>query len=134
MSKYFNDISVFLSPVISVIAYYLGGVDAMLKTLIVLVILDYCTGLLKAIYNKQLDSSIGYKGIIKKILMFIVVAIAVAIENTYQIDGLRSLTITFFAVNEALSILENAGALGLPLPKQLKDALVQLRGGDNEDK
>jgi len=134
MEKYFNTITLITTPIISVFSYMVGGVDALVVALLILITLDYITGLLKAIYDKNLSSKIGFKGIIKKVCIFIIVAVAVIIENNFNIAGLRSLTITFFAVNEALSLLENVASLGVPLPKSLTDTLQQLRGDDNSDK
>lgn len=133
MNKYFNSVTLITTPIISIFSYLMGGIDALLTALMILIILDYITGLLKALYNKELSSTIGYKGIIKKICIFIIIAVSVLIETNFNINGIRNLTITFFAVNEALSLLENVGAMGLPLPKQLKEALSQLRGGNDDE-
>lgn len=133
MNKYFNSVTLITTPIISVFSYLMGGIDALLTALMILIVLDYITGLLKALYNKELSSTIGYKGIIKKICIFIIIAVSVLIETNFNINGIRNLTITFFAVNEALSLLENVGAMGIPLPKQLKEALSQLRGGNDDE-
>lgn len=89
--------------------------------------LDYVTGVLKGIYLKQLSSETGFRGLLKKIVMFIVIAVAYLIQML--IGGtipLREVVITFYICNEALSLLENA-AVFVPIPEKLKDVLLQLR-------
>ncbi len=95
--------------------------------LLILIVLDYVTGLLKAIYNKQLSSEIGFKGIIKKVLLLIVVGVSVLVQNNFGIPAIREIVIMFFAINEAISLLENASQMGLPIPEKLKNTLLQLR-------
>ena len=95
--------------------------------------LDYVTGVLKGIYLKQLSSETGFRGLLKKIVMFIVIAVAYLIQML--IGGtipLREVVITFYICNEALSLLENA-AVFVPIPEQLKDVLLQLRDSDKEE-
>jgi len=111
----------------------LGGMDALLHGLLFMVIIDYCTGILKALYLKRLSSAIGFKGIIKKVLIFVVVTVAVAMETllvTYvpgmDILPMREMVIMFYIANEGLSLLENAGEV-LPLPNQLKKFFIQIR-------
>jgi toxin secretion/phage lysis holin len=109
------------------IAYWLGGIDHILIALLALVVLDYITGLLAAWQNKELSSSTGFRGIIKKIMTLAVVALAYTVEGLAGVP-LREITIMFFAINEALSILENAAKTGLPIPKKLHEVLKQLKG------
>ena len=95
--------------------------------------LDYVTGVLKGIYLKQLSSETGFRGLLKKIVMFIVIAVAYLIQML--IGGtipLREVVITFYICNEALSLLENA-AVFVPIPERLKDVLLQLRDSDKEE-
>lgn len=98
-----------------------------LKALVALVVLDYITGVLKAIYTKTLSSSVGFKGLIRKIVIFIVVATAVIVQ---MIIGdsipLREIVIIFFICNEGISLLENASEF-IPIPDRLKETLIQLR-------
>ena len=97
-----------------------------------LIIADYITGVIVAIVKKQLSSEVGSKGIAKKILMLIVVAVANVLD--VQIigggAGLRNITIIFYAANEVISLLENTGKLGLPYPPKLLDVLEQLKNRD----
>jgi len=111
------------------IAYWLGGLDQMLLALIALIVLDYLTGLLKAIHNRALSSEIGFRGIAKKVMTLLIVALAFIIENvTGQSFPLREIVIMFFIVNEGISILENAAQTGLPVPEKLKEFLIQIGG------
>ena len=90
-------------------------------------ILDYFTGILKAVYKKELSSAIGFKGIVKKIMVFVVIAVAYNVQRmTGDTIPLREIVIVFFICNEALSILENAAEF-INIPQQLKDVLLQLR-------
>lgn len=127
MDKLFNWISVIGGVIGGFLAYWLGGWDVLLKTIVFLVIADYVTGCIKAIYNKRLSSEIGFKGLLKKIVMFIVIAVGYEIQ--LLIGGsvpLREVIIMFYVANEALSILENAAEF-VPVPDKLKEILLQLR-------
>ena len=116
-----------------VIAYWLGGIDQMLTALLALIVLDYLSGLLKAIHNKALSSEIGWKGIVKKILYLAIVAVAYIIESLITESlPLREITIMFFIANEGISILENAAGAGIPIPDQLTKFLGQLKSGDKD--
>jgi len=105
-----------------------GSPDAWLKALIALVVLDYATGVVAAILKKNVSSKAGFHGILKKILFFVVVAVAHIIDTATQLGGvLRSAVIGFLAANEGISVLENAARCGLPVPKKLLDVLGQLK-------
>lgn len=131
MDKLFNWISIVFGFVGGLLSYWLGGWDILLKTIVFLAVIDYLTGIMKAVYLKQLSSEIGFKGLLKKIMMFIVIAVSCVIQEL--IGGtvpLREVVIMFYIANEALSLLENA-AIFVPIPDKLRDVLLQLR--DNED-
>jgi len=114
--------------VLTGLAYILGGWDVALQTLIIVMVLDYITGICKAIYKKKVNSMIGAKGIVKKIGYLIIVAVAVELDIITGNGGvIRTLVIYFFVANEGISILENWGGMGLPLPKKLHEILEQLR-------
>lgn len=133
MEKYFNEISVGFGLIGGFICKFLGGWDMLLKAIVILVVLDYVTGLLKAIYNKSLSSEIGFKGLIRKIIIFIVIATAYVIQGIVgDAIPLREITILFFIANESLSLLENAGEF-VPIPDKLKDTLIQLRDNKEEN-
>jgi toxin secretion/phage lysis holin len=131
MEKYFNEISVGFGLIGGFICKFLGGWDMLLKAIVILVVLDYVTGLLKAVYNKSLSSEIGFKGLIRKIIIFVVIATAYVIQGIVgDAIPLREITILFFIANESLSLLENAGEF-VPIPDKLKETLIQLR--DNKE-
>lgn len=127
MEKLFNYISVVGGFLGGIIVSLLGGLDKIIVALLILMLLDYITGLIKSFYNKELSSKIGFKGLLKKVLILVIVAVAVIAEQHLGIPAVREIVIMFFAVNEAISILENASQMGLPIPIKLKKALLQLR-------
>ena len=111
----------------SFIGKLLGGYDMLLITLIIFVVMDYLTGVMKAIIEKKLSSSVGFKGIFKKILIFFLIVISVRIDLMLNDIGIRYIVIMFYLINEAISILENAGKMGLPLPPKLNEILESLK-------
>ncbi|MBP5426685.1 MAG: phage holin family protein [Clostridiales bacterium] len=116
------------------LVYFLGGWDVALQVLLLVVVLDYVTGICQAIYNKKINSTVGLKGIIKKVGYFIIVAVATILDRIAGNTGaIRTLVIYFFVANEGISILENWGGMGLPLPQKLIDSLEQLKK-DNDPK
>ncbi len=116
----------------SVVGYLLGGLDAMLICLFTFMILDYLTGIIKAFKNKKLSSETGFYGILKKITILVVIMVAVQVDTALQLnDVMRYLAIGFYIANEGLSILENAGEIGIPLPDKLKESLESLRSDEN---
>lgn len=125
--KYFiNNIA---SVLLTTIIYLLGGMDIALKSLIIIMMIDYITGVASAIYNKKLSSKIGFKGIIKKFSYLCVVALSVVIDNLISQDGvIRTLVIYFFVANDGLSIIENMAEMDIKLPKKLVDSLEQIKG------
>ncbi len=116
------------SSVLTTIIYYLGGLDMALKTLLILMILDYITGICKSIVNKKVNSVIGLKGIVKKVGYLIIVALSFLLDGMVGDTGaIRNLVVYFFVANEGISILENWGAMGLPLPAKILEVLEQLK-------
>ena len=116
------------------LGYFLGGLDGLLIALIIFVVLDYITGVMVAIIDKELSSEVGFKGIFRKIIIFCLVGVA-HIVDTNVIGtgaGLRTAIIFFYLSNEGVSILENAAHLGLPIPEKLKNILAQLREGEEK--
>ena len=126
-------VSALIAAVFGYAARFLGGFDSLLVTLIILIAVDYVTGVIAAAYEKKLSSAIGYKGIIKKVLMVLIVGVAVTIGRILP-EGLplREMTILFFIANEGLSVLENAAKV-IPLPQKLKSVLVQLKDKSEAD-
>ena len=120
------------------LGYFLGGCDGFLYALIAFVAIDYLTGVMCAIVDKKLSSSVGFKGIFRKILIFVMVGIGHTLDAQILGGGdvLRTAVIFFYCANEGLSLIENAGHLGLPIPEKLKSVLAQLhnRSTDTTDK
>lgn len=125
-------INTFISILGTTFVYIYGGLDVALQCLIIAIILDYLTGLIKSYINKSLSSSIGFKGILKKIGILILVALAVLVDRiTGETGAIRTLVIYYFVANEGLSIIENLGEAGLPIPSNLKNALDSLKDKNN---
>lgn len=122
-----------MSVILTTFIYLLGGVDVALQCLLVMIILDYISGIVSAIYNKNLDSKIGLKGILKKFMYLVIVCVSVIIDKIVGNTGVvRTLVIYFFVANDGLSIIENMGKMGIPLPKKLIDTLNQLKNKGDE--
>lgn len=121
-------ISDILSVILTTTVYLLGGFDIAIQSLLIVIVIDYLTGIASAIYNKELSSKIGFKGIIKKFCYLLVIALSVVIDNLLGQSGLiRSLVIYFFVANDGLSIIENMAEMNVKLPKKLIDALEQIK-------
>ncbi len=117
------------------LGWFLGGADGFLYALIAFVVIDYITGVMCAISNKQLSSEVGFRGICRKVLIFILVGVGNIVDMYVLQNGniLRTAVIFFYLSNEGISLLENAGRIGLPIPQKLKDILAQLHSeGDND--
>ena len=110
------------------IGWFLGGVDGLLIALVVLMALDYLSGVMCAVVDKKLSSAIGFKGICKKVLILMLAGVANIIDTQVVGNGavLRGAVICFYLSNEGLSLLENAFYLGLPIPDKLREILAQL--------
>ena len=116
------------SVILTTIVYLLGGIDIALQSLLIVIVIDYLTGIASAIYNKELSSKMGFKGIIKKFSYLLVVALSVVIDNLLGQSGLiRTLVIYFFVANDGLSIIENMAEMNIKLPQKLIDALEQIK-------
>ncbi|UBR30186.1 phage holin family protein [Bacillus sp. SD-4] len=109
--------------------YFLGGWDTTLKVLLIMAAIDYITGVIAAGYNGELKSKVGFKGIAKKVVLFLLVGAATQADLAIGTNSaIREATIFFFIGNELLSLLENAGRMGIPLPSALTNA-VEILGG-----
>ena len=117
------------------VGYFVGGMDGMLIALIVLMSLDYISGVVCAIVDRKLSSAIGFRGICKKVLILMLVGVANIVDLHVVGTGsaLRGAVICFYMSNEALSLFENAAHIGLPIPDKLREALAQLHGRKDED-
>ena len=111
-----------------VVGWFLGGFDGFLYALIVFVVMDYLTGVLAAGVRKELSSEVGFKGIAKKVCIFVLVGIANIVDSQVIHDGaaIRTAVIFFYLANEGISILENSTVIGLPVPQKLREMLQQL--------
>lgn len=115
------------------VMYLFGGWDIAFKVLVTLIAIDYITGVMVAMVNKNLSSQISIKGIFKKIAILTTVIVAVLIDRVMGTEVLRMATIFCLAGNEGISLLENLTNLGAPIPPRLIDVLLQLKGkGENE--
>lgn len=114
------------------ITFLFGGWDIALNTLVVLMATDYLTGLAKGYINKDLSSATSLKGLFKKIFILFILIVAVALDRMVGSDEgvFRTLVCFFYISNEALSIIENAAELGVPVPAQIKNALEQLKNSE----
>ena len=134
MKELWNTMQIVLAAVGGWLGYFLGGCDGLVYALILFVAADYVTGVMCAAVDKRLSSEIGFKGICKKVLIFVLVGLANILD--VQIIGtgcvLRTAVIFFYISNEGVSLLENAAHLGLPVPEKLKDILQQLHNRAEE--
>ena len=110
------------------LGYFLGGCDGLLIALVIFAVADYITGVMCAVSDKKLSSEVGFKGICRKVIIFMLVGIAHVIDVNVIATGsvLRTAVIFFYLSNEGVSLLENSGHLGLPIPEKLKIVLEQL--------
>lgn len=130
MKRFITEILIAIS---STILYLLGGWDIALKCLVIVMIIDYITGVMSAVFNKKVDSRIGLKGILKKVGYLCIVALSVILDTISGETGvIRTLVIYFFVANDGISIIENIAKMGVPMPKKLIDVLEQLRKKGDE--
>lgn len=129
MDKFKDLVKIFFTIFGSLIGFFLGDLDIFIYSLTAFVICDYISGILRAGFERKLSSKIGFKGILKKIMIFIIVGIAnICDKNLIKNQAMiRSSIIFFYIANEGLSILENALAMDLPIPKKLKILLEQFK-------
>ena len=137
MKEFWNTIQLVFAAVGGWLGYFLGGCDSLLYALIAVVAIDYITGVMCAISDKTLSSEVGFKGICRKVLIFLLVGIGHIVDAQVIGSGgvLRTAVIFFYLSNEGVSLIENAAHLGLPVPDKLKAVLEQLhdraeKGGD----
>ena len=128
MKELWTTIQVVFAGIGGWLGWFLGGCDGLLYALLAFVVIDYITGIMCAVVDKKLSSEIGFKGIFKKILIFALVGIGHIIDAQVIDSGsvLRTAVIFFYISNEGVSLIENAGHLGLPIPEKLKSVLEQL--------
>ena len=135
MKEFWNVIQAIFAAVGGWLGYFLGGCDGLLFALLAVVVVDYITGVMCAISDQKLSSEVGFRGICRKVLIFLLVGIANILDVQVIGEGciLRTAVIFFYVSNEGVSILENAARLGLPVPEKMKAVLEQLHNkGDKE--
>ena len=135
MEKVFNCITMGVAFTGTMLTWLFGTWDTALMVLIVFMVLDYTTGLLRAYINKEISSDVGLKGIARKAVIFIVLIVAVLLDRLLNTGSwvFRTLACYFYIANEGISLLENCAGLGLPIPEKLKDALAQLKEGEKKE-
>lgn len=135
MKEFWNTIQVIFTAIGGWLGYFLGGCDGLVYALLLFVVADYITGVMCAIADKKLSSEVGFKGICRKVLIFVLVGIANVLD--VQIIGsgsvLRTAVIFFYISNEGVSLLENAAHLGLPVPEKMIAVLKQLHDRSEKD-
>ena len=135
MKEFWKFIQMIFTAVGGWLGYFLGGCDGLLFALLAFVVVDYITGVMCAISDQKLSSEVGFRGICRKVLIFLLVGIANILDVQVIGEGciLRTAVIFFYVSNEGVSILENAARLGLPVPEKMKAVLEQLHSkGDKE--
>ena len=134
MKDLWNTIQIIFAAIGGWLGWFLGGFDGLLYALVAFAVVDYITGVMCAIVDKDLSSSVGFKGICRKVLIFTLVGIAHIIDTNVIGDGsvLRTAVIFFYLSNEGISLLENSSHLGLPIPEKLKEVLEQLHNKGDE--
>ena len=135
MKEFWTTIQVIFAAIGGWLGWFLGGCDGLLIALLAFVAIDYVTGVMCAIVDKKLSSAVGFKGIFKKILIFALVGVGHIIDTMVIGTGsvLRTAIIFFYLSNEGISLIENAGHLGLPIPAKLKTVLEQLHDRAEKD-
>ncbi|HCA21092.1 MAG TPA: holin [Lachnospiraceae bacterium] len=134
MKEFWNMIQLVFAGLGGWLGWFLGGCDGILYALLVFVTVDYITGVLCAINDRSLSSEVSFRGLCRKVLIFTLVSVG-HILDVYVIGNgsvLRTAVIFFYMSNEGISLLENAGHLGLPIPDQLRLVLEQLHDRDNK--
>lgn len=135
MKEFWNTIQLIFAAIGGWLGYFVGGCDGLLYALIAFVVIDYITGVMCAISDHTLSSEVGFRGICRKVLIFLLVGIANILDIHVLGNGsvLRTAVIFFYISNEGVSLLENAAHLGLPVPEKVKDVLEQLHGRSEGD-
>ena len=135
MKEFWNAVQFVFAAVGGWLGYFLGGCDSLLYALVAFVVIDYITGVMCAINDKTLSSQVGFRGICRKVLIFLMVGIANILDVHIIGTGsvLRTAAIFFYISNEGVSVLENAGHIGLPIPQKMKDILEQLHKSSESD-
>ena len=134
MDKIFNWTSTVIGIVGGFFAAIFGQWDSILWALLVIMVLDYLTGVIKAVYTKNVSSEVGFKGLLKKITILIIVALSNVLQQiTGDSVAIREIVIMFYIANEGISVLENVAVIYPRMPKAIKDILLQIRDSNGAD-
>jgi len=135
MKNIINTVQLLITAIGGYVGWFLGGIDGFLYALIAFVVIDYFTGVMVAVLERKLSSEIGFRGIFKKVLIFTLVGIGNIVDMHLIKNGsaIRTAVIFFYLSNEGISILENTGRIGLPIPEKLKKVLEQLNKEEKSD-
>ena len=130
MMHIINWVKVLCATIAGLFSWMYGGLDVLLAVLIACIVLDYISGIFAAIYTKTLNSHTGFKGILKKVVILLIVALGSLIGQALGQASIRGCVIGFYIANEGISILENAGRMDIPICKKLTEFLEQLKDKD----
>ena len=135
MERFLEVLKYLVAVVGTVFTWLFGAWDLALIILIVFMVLDYCTGVLKGYVLKQLSSDVGLRGLAKKAVILIVLIVAVCLDRLLNTGTwvFRTIVCYFYIANEGISLLENCAGLGLPVPESIQNALVQLKDGEKKE-
>lgn len=135
MKNFWNVAQLAFAAIGGGLGWFFGEMDGFFYALIAFVVIDYLTGVMCAILDKTLSSNVGFRGIFRKVLIFVMVGIGHVIDTQLigNGDALRTAVIFFYISNEGVSLLENAAHVGLPVPEKLKNVLAQLHDRTNSD-
>ena len=134
-----DNLSNYLKGVVAIVGtaltWLFGAWDTALMVLVCFMVLDYCTGVIRAFINKEVSSDIGLKGIARKTVILIVLIVAVLLDRLLNTGTwvFRTIVCYFYIANEGISLLENCAGLGLPVPESIQNALVQLKDGEKKE-
>lgn len=130
-----NIFNTVIAGIATFFTWLFGSWDIALQILIVFIVLDYVTGLLRGAVKKELSSNVGFRGLAKKMVILIVLIVAVSLDRLMNTGTwvFRTLVCYFYIANEGISILENSATLGLPVPTKLREMLLQLKEGNKKE-
>lgn len=134
MEKLFNTASIIVGITGGMILRLFGAFDKIMYVLLAMMMLDYCSGVIKAIHLKKLSSEIGFKGLLKKVSILLIVAASNMVQYIIGENiAIREIVIMFYIANEGISLLENTASISNKIPQRLKEVLLQLRGDDKNE-
>jgi toxin secretion/phage lysis holin len=135
MKNIINNLQLIFTAIGGYLGFFLGGLDGFIYALVTFVVIDYLTGIMAAIVERKLSSEIGFRGIFKKVLIFLLVTVGNIIDKNLVGTGgaVRTAVIFFYISNEGISVIENSIRIGLPVPEKLKNVLEQLQHKEEDN-